>query len=95
MSSTDKKFDGSDYVPERDDNRLSAQHALIFNLMSDEKPRTLQEIYELTGAPPASISAQLRHMRKVKFGSHTVNKLYLGSGLYIYTLIVNKDNRNV
>jgi hypothetical protein len=82
-------FDGSDYVPKRDDVRLSVQYVRIFDLMKDGEYRTLQEIEEKTGDPQASISAQLRHMRKERFGSHKINKSYIGQGLYEYQLIVN------
>lgn len=36
--------------------------------------RTLAEIAMSLGFPEASISAQLRHMRKKRFGSYRVNK---------------------
>jgi hypothetical protein len=77
-------FNGEDYDPLRDNSRLSAQLNRIKNLMFDGKSRTLREIAEVTGDPEASISAQLRHLRKERFGAHTVNKKYLGSGLYTY-----------
>jgi hypothetical protein len=77
-------FNGPDYVPARDDNRLNAQYERIFHLMVDGVWRTLNQIHQLTGDPEASISAQLRHMRKPRFGSHTVDKEYLGNGLYQY-----------
>jgi hypothetical protein len=35
---------------------------------------TLDELAKLTHYPPASISAQLRHMRKPRFGSYEVVK---------------------
>jgi len=35
---------------------------------------TLDELAKLTHYPPASISAQLRHLRKPRFGAHTVVK---------------------
>lgn len=35
---------------------------------------TLQELSTMTQYPHASISAQLRHLRKVQFGSHVVEK---------------------
>ncbi len=35
---------------------------------------TLDELTKLTHYPPASISAQLRHMRKPRFGAYTVVK---------------------
>jgi hypothetical protein len=82
------RFDGADYVPPRDDPRLSLQYWRIFVLMRDEGWRSLPEIAQATGDPPASISAQLRHMRKPRFGAHTVNRRYLGNGLYEYQLIV-------
>lgn len=83
------RFDGSDYQPAADDARLSGQILRVFHLMRDGKWRTLQEIARSTGDPPASISAQLRHLRKKRFGSHTVNKRSRGTrdrGLYEYQL---------
>ena len=85
------KFNGSDYIPERDDDRLECQYARIFQLMKDGKFRTLSEIATRTHAPPNSVSAQLRHMRKPRFGSHTVNKTYVNNGLFKYQLIVNSE----
>ena|SRR5688572_3179865 len=40
---------------------------------------TLNEIADLTGDPPASISAQLRRLRQPQFGSYAVNKRRIGS----------------
>lgn len=82
-------FNGSDYVAARDNKRLTNQYWNIYNVMKDGTFRTLSEITQATGEPPASISAQLRHMRKTRFGSHIVNKKYLGDGLYTYQLVVN------
>jgi hypothetical protein len=87
------RFDGDDYVPPRDDPRLTGQYYRIFALMRDQAWRSLPEIERRTGAPPASISAQLRHMRKPRFGGHTVNRRYLGDGLYEYQLVVRVGAR--
>lgn len=84
------RFDGVAYEPSRDDTRLSVQYRRIFALMSDGQWRTLGQIEAATGDPPASISAQLRHMRKLRFGGHTVNRRYLGQGLYEYQLVRNQ-----
>lgn len=81
-------FDGSDYIPKRDDQRLTKQHLIIFDLMKDGKFRTLRDIEMLTRQPQASISAQLRHLRKPRFGSHTINKRYISNGLYEYQLVI-------
>jgi hypothetical protein len=87
------RFNGPAYDPEHDDHRLVPQYWRIFNLMKDAKWRTLADIEKLTEDPPASISAQLRHMRKKRFGSHEVEKRSRGDrghGLYEYRLIVNE-----
>ena len=83
------KFNGADYQPTRDNPRLTSQFKRIFYLMKDGVPRTLGEIAEDTGDPESSISAQLRHMRKERFGQHFVNREHLGNGLYSYALILN------
>jgi len=73
--------------------RLSTQYLDIFNLMRDGQFRTLKEIETaLNGRyPQASISAQLRHMRKRRFGSHQIARKSLGGGLHSYQLTVNVD----
>jgi hypothetical protein len=86
------KFNGSDYDPKYDDARLSNQLDRVFNCMKDGKWRGLEELVTLTGAPHASISAQLRHLRKERFGGHIVEKRIKGDrtdGLYEYKLIIN------
>jgi hypothetical protein len=77
-------FDGSDYVPGRDDDRLRGQQLRIWSLMCDGKFRTLGQIAAVTGDPEASISAQLRHLRKPRFGSFCVDKEYVDHGLFKY-----------
>jgi hypothetical protein len=78
------RFNGPDYVPERDNER-------VFDCMKDGAWRTLQQIHGITKDPEASISAQLRHLRKARFGGHAVEKEYLGDGLYRYRLLVNTN----
>jgi hypothetical protein len=83
-------FDGSDYSPKFDDERLKGQIKKIYDLMIDGKWRTLGEIEQLTNYGQASISAQLRHLRKDRFGSHILNKRSRGerkNGLFEYQLI--------
>lgn len=87
MSAPELVFDGPDYVHGRDRKRLAKQHEAIRDLMLDGVPRTLAEIEAETGYPPASISAQLRHLRKERFGSFNVRKRHRGDaslGLYEY-----------
>lgn len=82
-------FNGPAYDPEYDRERLSGQILRIFNLMRDGEWRTLNEIRGITGDPEASISAQLRHLRKARFGKHTVQRRRRGEekrGLWEYRL---------
>lgn len=83
-------FDGPEYVPAFDKARLTGQILRVYNLMIDGHWRTLDEIAQATRDPHASISAQLRHLRKAKFGSHTVDKRPRGDrsrGLWEYRLV--------
>lgn len=87
------RFNGPVYDPKYDQFRLSGQILRVFDCMVDAKWRTLDEISKATGDPHASVSAQLRHLRKERFGSHTVEKRSRGereSGLWEYQLIVNR-----
>ena len=87
MNQNEFRFDGSDYIPSRDNGRLSGQLLRVWECMKDEQWRTLREISNITGDPEASISAQLRHLRKPRFGSHDVEKEYISNGLYKYRLL--------
>jgi len=88
-------FDGSDYDPKYDDVRLGKQITRIYNTMKDGVWRTLSEIEEITDDPQASISAQLRHLRKQRFGGHEVDKRPRGDrhmGLFEYRLIPSEES---
>ena len=87
---TPLRFDGPEYSPARDRVRLSGQIERVFNLMRDGKWRTLAEIASATGDPEGSISAQLRHLRKARFGAHTVNRRHVENGLFEYSLEVRQ-----
>ena len=86
-------FDGPVYDPAKDQKRLSTQHFYVKWLMGDGKWRTLDEIsvcleMQYGGKfPPASVSAQLRHLRKPRFGSYIVEKRRRrDAGLWEYRL---------
>ena len=86
-----RRFDGPDYVPALDNDRLTGQIQRVFNAMRAGEWRTLAEISEETNDPPASVRAQLRHLRKPKFGSYTITKRRRGdrtSGLFEYRMEV-------
>lgn len=81
-----RHFNGPEYQPARDHVRLTGQIADVFNLMNDGKWRTLSAIADATGHPEASVSAQLRHLRKPRFGSHTVERRHISNGLFEYRI---------
>jgi hypothetical protein len=87
-------FQGKAYVREFDHSRLKGQAINVFNLMKDNKWRTLNEIHNILNYPEASISATLRDFRKEHFGGHTVNRQRRGNptqGLHEYQLIINHN----
>jgi hypothetical protein len=87
-------FNGPAYEPAHDHARLTGQILRVWDLMRDGQWRTLQEIADRTGDPPASISAQLRHLRKERFGLHTVERRSRGdraSGLWEYRVLVHVE----
>lgn len=83
-------FNGSDYSHDRDAPRLTEQLQRVFNVLSDEQWHTLEGIARITGDPTPSISAQIRHLRKARFGGHEIEKTYYGDGLYAYRLTGEK-----
>jgi len=81
-----------------DYTRLKTQRSKIFAYMSGEQWRTLSEISTAVNAPEASASAALRDFRKLKYGSHTVDRRIRGDrvkGLWEYRLLINKDNTSL
>ena len=93
MKQLNLRFNGPTYKPEYDQVRLTGQILRVFDLMKDAKWRTLREIENITGDPQASVSAQLRHLRKIRFGNHLIKKRPRGNrkdGLWEYVLITNK-----
>ena len=89
-------FDGPEFDERADALRLTGQIRRVADCMKDEQWRTLSEIATWTGDPEASVSAQLRHLRKEKFGKHTVDRQRRGiparrtSGLWEYRLRIRK-----
>lgn len=81
-------FDGDAYDPIEDDVRLTGQLQRVFHLMSDGAWHTVSQIVSMTGDPATSLPAQLRHLRKDRFGSYLVErrKVEGSRGLYQYRL---------
>lgn len=80
------RFNGSDYVPALDDDRLTGQLRRIFDAIRGGAWLTLAEIEATTCDPQASISAQLRNLRKPRFGGFTIERRRRGPGTWEYRL---------
>jgi hypothetical protein len=83
-------FDGETFEHDHDGPRLRRQLTRVYALMFDSRWRTLDEISEVTGDPPASISARLRDLRKARFGAHDVARRRRGeyaAGLFEYRIV--------
>lgn len=68
-------FAGPLYIAARDDGRLVKQRDRVFFAMKNMGVLTLRQIADITGDPEASISAQIRHLRKKKHGAHTIETI--------------------
>ena len=75
---------GPEYRADLDKARLSTQFTTIRDYMVSQarvgRWLTLGEINAALGYPEASISAQLRHLRKPSCGSYQVDKRRRGNG---------------
>lgn len=82
-------FAGSEYVPHLDDQRLQGQIKRVRDALIDGRYRTLREIHEITGDGEASISAQIRHLRKQHHGGYVIDRRIRGdrvNGLFEYAI---------
>jgi hypothetical protein len=90
------RFSGADVTP-KDTERLTGQLLKIYAVMkASDQWLSLAEVHDLTGAPVASISAQLRNLRKREFGSHVIHKRHrcgAERGLFEYKLLSSEPKR--
>ena len=84
------RFNGADYNADRDNARLSGQLRRIWEIVIDGRWYTLKDIAIRTGDPEPSISAQLRHLRKPRFGGYIVEREYIANGLYKYRVLAKE-----
>lgn len=71
-------FDGADYNEKRDRIRLTGQMNRIFNTLNDVGKYggwlSVQDIALVTGDREISVAAQIRNLRKPKFGGHDIRR---------------------
>jgi len=87
------RFDGPDYNPALDDERLTKQIGRVYDIMKDGSWRPLDGIQWAiehrfnTKDPLTSISAQIRHLRKPRFGGYNIERKREGN-LWLYRMAV-------
>lgn len=72
-----------------DSRPLSGQIKRVFDALSGGQWLSLIDLHSMTGDPVASISSQIRHLKKKAHGSHDIRKRRRGAasrGLYEYHL---------
>ncbi len=80
-------FDGAVYDKEKDLVRLTGQILRVWDIIKDGQWRTVDEIHSSIivehneNDPECSISAQLRNLRKARFGGHLIDKQRRGGDL--------------
>lgn len=88
-------FDGATLEPS-DILRLKGQLKSVYDIMSDGRYRTLEEIVNDakqhfdTVMKTQSASARLRDLRKPKFGGYQVLRRRAGEGVFEYALVIPK-----
>ena len=87
-------FDGADIDQERDDARLKQQINIIRKRMENAGWLTVQQLSQELGYPATSVSAQIRNLRKDKFGGRYVERRYQGNGLYEFKLHPSGESVN-
>jgi hypothetical protein len=86
------RFDGAVFDKAKDSARLAGQIMRVYDACKDGQWRTVGEIAGLTGDPETSVSAQLRNLRKRRFGGYLVERRQRGSvlsNLWEYRLVVD------
>lgn len=79
---------GPAYDKTRDGPRLRHQHERIRDWMLAQSGwKTLAEIRAALCYPESSVSAQLRHLRKAKYGSYRIEKRRRHGGTWEYRVL--------
>ena len=87
------EFDGDDYVSSRDKPRLTLQIHQVRMYMENNDWLSVKQISNYLNFPEPSVSAQIRNLRKKRFGNRVVERRYQGNGLYEFKLMP-KGNDN-
>lgn len=79
-----------DFVNPKDAERtqkLTGDLRRVYAIMQDGKTHLVSDIAKILNLPECSVSAQIRHLRKQKYGGYNVVRKSLTKGVSIYQLI--------
>jgi len=85
-------FDGDDYQPARDKQRLTTGLHKVRMYMENAGWKTIMQISDDLDMYSPSVSAMLRDLRKERFGGRTVDRRYVMNGIYEYYLMPEKQD---
>jgi len=68
--------------------KLTGDLKKIYRIMCDGDSHLVKDIAMLLGLPECSVSAQIRHLRKPKFGGYTIKRISITKGLSAYQMEV-------
>lgn len=66
--------------------KLTTDMSKVLDILLDHKPHLVKEIAGRLSLPECSVSAQIRHLRKEKFGAYTVKLIRITKSLSAYQL---------
>ena len=84
----DADFAGKTYDHDRDRKRLEGLLGRVRAILADGQWHTLPELSKAACGSEASVSARIRDLRKPEFGGFTVDKEFIGNGLWRYRLVL-------
>lgn len=79
---------GPAYDEAIDKIRIDSQMRRVLDAMIAGEWVSLRELAYLTNDPESSVSAQLRHLRKPRFGGFTIEKRRRTTGTWEYRLVL-------
>ena len=89
MTQASLDFDGTAYEADKDQVRLTAQMKDVHAVLLCGSWHTVDEIHDSTGHPHNSVSAQIRNLRKSRFGGYSITGRYRnGTRIFEYKLEV-------
>ena len=83
-------FGGKTFSEDQDGDRCRGQLARVKSVLSDGKPRTLEEVANEANVPLSTVGSRIRDLRKDFAGAFTVMSQRVSKGTWKYWIIQEK-----